>query len=502
MKNRIMKIKDEWGMLIIFGIIFGIVIHGMIIVNDLPNSDGILFNYYTWQNTVSSGRWFLGIVNIFSGPFTVPVINGLLAIFFVTLSALLIISIYNIKCEVNKIIVITLMVSFPALAAGMLYMFTVDGYAISIFLSVLAVWLLCKKATTYTVCLEAALCISFSMGIYQVYISITMTLCLLYIMQMILLGKNNVKKKIIQFLSSGILGSILYFIILRITLKLTHTKLITYQGINGVGKKVGFFELVIRIKTIYVQTILTFAKKLFIHKSLIIIFVGIVLIAVFELFRKCNYKTVLFLVVACVILIPICMLPIYLVSTDVDYYLLMKYSFVLVFIFVIVVIEYLKVNQNITGIIRVGLFVIIYSFIVSNNSMYEYAHLRYERTLLLANRIENQLESRDYDLSKPIGIFYEKINDEKYKVVSEIYPCVKQKYITIKGYNIKNFMEQYFTSKFTYINTDEKWEKIRKTREYQNIKLDARSFKIVETKKYIIVKVRAGVDEIGEDEDF
>lgn len=81
MKNRIMKIKDEWGMLIIFGIIFGIVIHGMIIVNDLPNSDGILFNYYTWQNTVSSGRWFLGIVNIFSGPFTVPVINGLLAIF-------------------------------------------------------------------------------------------------------------------------------------------------------------------------------------------------------------------------------------------------------------------------------------------------------------------------------------------------------------------------------------------------------------------------------------
>lgn len=45
-------------------------------------------------------------------------------------------------------------------------------------------------------------------------------------MQMILLGKNNVKKKIIQFLSSGILGSILYFIILRITLKLTHTKLI------------------------------------------------------------------------------------------------------------------------------------------------------------------------------------------------------------------------------------------------------------------------------------
>lgn len=487
------EIKNKWEKYLIFGIIFGIIIHGMIIFNNLPNGDGFAFNYYTWQNTVISARWFLGIACLISGPFTIPTVNGVLAIFFITVSAILIISIFDIKLKINRIIVIMFMLSFPALAAGMLYMFTIDGYTISIFLSVLAVWSLHKKST-YIACIESALCIAFSMGIYQAYISVTMTLCMLYIMQMVLLDKKDIIKKAIQFLFSGVLGAVIYFILLKIILRLTHTKLSTYQGIARVGKKFGLFDIIIRIKTIYVQTIATIMNKLFINKSLAIICIVMSLIIIFELYKKFQSKKLLIFVIG-MMLIPICLLPVYMTSTDVYYHLVMKYSFVLLFVYFIVLMEYLNINKIINRILIVGLFGIVYSFIVSNNSMYEYASMRYDRTLLLANRIENQLETGSYNLSKPIGIFYEGVNDENYKVVSDIYPYSNRKYIDIKGYNIKIFMKQYFTSKFKYINTDEKWEEIRKSEEYHNLKLDNKSFKVKETKDYIIVKVRSGVNE-------
>ena len=43
----------------------------------------------------------------------------------------------------------------------------------------------------------------------------------------------------------------------------THLKFSEYQGISGVGEK---FDRIIRLKTIYMQSILTIVNKIFIHK--------------------------------------------------------------------------------------------------------------------------------------------------------------------------------------------------------------------------------------------
>ena len=220
----------------------------------------------------------------------------------------------------------------------------------------------------------------------------------------------------------------------------------------------------------------------------------VILIIVFEILIKYNYRIVL-KIGLCLVVLPICLLPIYLTSTDVDYYLIMKYAWVLLFVYPLVLMERLNIRYIYNNIIIMLSIIIIGSFIVSNNSAYEYASLRYDRTLMLANRIENQLEIVGYDLSKPIGIFYEGYNDEKYKIISQIYPYMQRKYISILAYNVETFMKQYFTSEFKYIKNDEEYWKIKDSQEYKEIKLDKKSFKIVETKKYIIVKVRAGVDE-------
>lgn len=181
--------------LFIFGIIFGIIVHGMIIFNDFPNNDGIAFNYYTWQNTLTSGRWLLGMACLITGPYTLTVVNGVVAIIFVVLSALLIIDIFKIQNRIYQYITMTYMISFPALGATFLYMFTVDGYMLGLFLSILSIWIIRESKISLVV---AVLCLMGSIAIYQAYISVTMVLCILLIIKDILQKEKKIIKNIIS----------------------------------------------------------------------------------------------------------------------------------------------------------------------------------------------------------------------------------------------------------------------------------------------------------------
>lgn len=169
----------------------------------------------------------------------------------------------------------------------------------------------------------------------------------------------------------------------------------------------------------------------------------------------------------------------------------MKYAWVLIFIYIFVIAEFCHLQGRKNRIVIVLSSVIIYGFILSNNTAYEYAGVRYQRTLLLANRIEEQLETGKYDLNKKIGIFYEGSHEDKYKKLEDIYPKIDTKYIDISGNNIDVFMKQYFTSEFRYMSIKE-YNKILDSGKYDFVKIDKRAYKIYEDDNFIIIKVRAG----------
>ena len=255
--------------LFIFGIIFGIIVHGMIIFNDFPNNDGINFNYYTWQNTLTSGRWLLGVVCLITGPYTLTVVNGVIAIIFVALSAELIIDIFKIQNKIYQCIIMAYMISFPAVAATFLYMFTADGYMIGLFLSILSVWIIREKKLPFVV---AVICLTCSLAIYQAYISVTMVLCILLIIKDSLWKEENIIKNIINYIKLGISGSILYYGILKILLYIMHMKLVSYQGINALADGGYTKNILLKIKIIYVQSIITIYKNIFLNKVFLICF--------------------------------------------------------------------------------------------------------------------------------------------------------------------------------------------------------------------------------------
>ena len=74
---------------------FGLLIHLYIFSNYLPNRDAVL-NFYTDQNMLISGRWALSLACGVSSYFNLPWIIGICSIFFIALTAVLVVTIFRI----------------------------------------------------------------------------------------------------------------------------------------------------------------------------------------------------------------------------------------------------------------------------------------------------------------------------------------------------------------------------------------------------------------------
>ena len=58
------KVKKEWKTAFLSAVIMGFMVHFYRFTNYFPNHDG-LFNFWSTQNMVASGRWFLAPAIIF-----------------------------------------------------------------------------------------------------------------------------------------------------------------------------------------------------------------------------------------------------------------------------------------------------------------------------------------------------------------------------------------------------------------------------------------------------
>ncbi len=75
--------------------IIGLLTHIYKFTNNFPNHDS-LYNYYTDQNVVGSGRWFLSVACGLSSWFDLPWVNGLFSVFYIALTAVIIVNVFKI----------------------------------------------------------------------------------------------------------------------------------------------------------------------------------------------------------------------------------------------------------------------------------------------------------------------------------------------------------------------------------------------------------------------
>ena len=232
------KVKKEYKVAFISSFIISMMIHLYKFTNTLPNHDSV-YNYYSDQNVLGSGRWALSWACGISSYYDLPWINGLMSCLFLALTVVVIVALLKIKNPVLIALTGGLLAASPATTETLFFLFTADGYMIAMFLSALAVYL-SRIDENRTLCnVGAAVCICISCGIYQAYVSFALILAVCYFINVLLQNSYEKKECLKWVLRQAIIyitALASYYVIWKLCMHFSGTVTNDYQGISEVGK--------------------------------------------------------------------------------------------------------------------------------------------------------------------------------------------------------------------------------------------------------------------------
>ncbi|MCR5835437.1 MAG: glucosyltransferase domain-containing protein [Lachnospiraceae bacterium] len=217
-------------------IIIGLLTHGFSMANIHNNHDNAFNTLHGYGSAVESGRWFLSLLGKLTGGYNLPFVNGAITILLIAFTSSIIVYLYKIQSKLLIVISSGLLVSFPAITASMFYRFTVHFYAVAILFCAISV-LLAKQKKIWVKYLST-LFMACSIGVYQAYIPFIAGMLVLLLM-VELLEEFNPKKVIADsfiYLSTLVLGFIVYKLMVFVSLQVTGYSLSDYHGIDQMGK--------------------------------------------------------------------------------------------------------------------------------------------------------------------------------------------------------------------------------------------------------------------------
>ncbi len=211
----------------------GIVVHAFMLTNKLPNHDDLahLFSAIDFRE---HGRWFLTYPGGISGLFSMPWVNGVLAILYIAVAACLVVSCLNMRQSIYCALTAAMMVSFPVVAGTLNYMQWADAFFFCMMLACLAAFLASRYKYGYIAGIAPLV---LSLGGYQAYFGVAVTLLLIVLIFEILQNQTPWKKTLFKGLRFlGMLGvsMALYLIIVRLTTP--ETGLTSYMGVDKIGQ--------------------------------------------------------------------------------------------------------------------------------------------------------------------------------------------------------------------------------------------------------------------------
>lgn len=417
-------IKKEWETAFFATFFIGLVIHLPVMLSDIPNHDGLASMYFD-QNMITSGRWFLMVACGFSSFYTIPWLIGVLGLFFLSLTAAALVELLEIRRIWVVVLTGGLLVSFPALASTFAYVFTMDGYMLALLLAVLAVLFTKKYRMGF---IPGAVCLAFSMGTYQAYLSFAMILSL-YAVLMLAAGQGSVKEKIkktMSYLFMGIMGAVLYYVILQILLKVQGRELASYQGINGMMSGGEAEGILYAVKEMY-QDFFAFSVKGGVMfrdipsaAACLVLLLAALGAAVCYVRNRKGWKNPFFFAIMVIILaiFPMITNVILLISPSVTYHLLMRYQWILIPIGLLAFAgrdngdaeRYAWVEWAAFG----AAFVLVFHYAVADNIAYSNLEKRYEKTYAYCVRLLDRIEQTEgYYPGIPIAMIGQ-VSDEQY----------------------------------------------------------------------------------------
>lgn len=235
------KYKDTpEGTAVLAALIGGILTHHFALVNVMHNIDDIGNQPRGYGVGLSSGRWLLTLLGdgaeFLNTGFNLPYVNGLLFLVLIALSAGFLVSTLRIKERYTAAAIGCLLAVFPPAAVALVYRFTAVYYGIAFLLAVLAAWVLPRGKYSLLISAMLTAC---SLGIYQAYVSVTIGIFVLLLIRRALEENSTswdlIRQGCLDCLAL-ILGLAVYFLCLKLCLRLYGTSLSGYNGMSDMGK--------------------------------------------------------------------------------------------------------------------------------------------------------------------------------------------------------------------------------------------------------------------------
>ena len=409
MPEKVLKklnIPHEYKVCFIAALVVGLLAHLYKITNWLPNWDSLVFRYDS-QNMLALGRWFLPVVCSFGSFYDLPFLSGITAIVFHALGAVCICRMFDVRKTITAFLTGAVIVSFPTVTSVMMYNYVADGYSIAFFLSTLAALLMTKKKI-----LLPAVLIALSCGIYQSYITVTIMLVLLKLIDEIIYEESSfgdILKKSVSMFVTGALGMALYAVILKILLGIFSVELLDYQGINSSASLSGInlFASLYVVKETFVKCFFDISGGVNVYVVLnALVFVFTVVYYLKYTAKNKFYKNpanIIMLVILCVALI-MGAGALAFINADVDYHNLMRMGYSVFYLFFVLLYERGEDTAvKCWGVLLIAVAVITNQVVIANVS-YHKAQIAYEKSYGILMRITDRIEQTQQDCDKILVI--------------------------------------------------------------------------------------------------
>lgn len=229
--------------LIIFIVTFtiGVCLYIRMITQWMANPDCVweglvLKKNYAWESAL--GRFGIEIINKFKGFFQYPAIQTIFNIFLMACIAVLLINMFEVKNVYIGCLIGALLVLSPSFCSTLTYYYAADSYTLAYCLAVLFVYILIYKQGKLWLLISSAF-LAFSMLIYQAYIGTAITLCLLYLLYLLLCKAADWKiilRRSGRFLAGGVLGTAGYLVAFRFFCFIYYVTPVSARGFDSMGK--------------------------------------------------------------------------------------------------------------------------------------------------------------------------------------------------------------------------------------------------------------------------
>lgn len=405
------------------GMIIGLLTHFYMLTHKLPNWDDIT-NMNQYGSGAEYGRWFLETVYHLFGKWSIPEVNGVLTIIFLSVAACFLLLVLDLQTVTSAILIPVTLVTFPGVACIMTYMFTTHLYAFGIMLCCMGAYCFKKYQRGF---IPAMILFILSCGIYQSYICLASGI-LVFCLVLDLLKGDSFKKVMGSGIKTAATLGISLLLYVGVS-KILAPFLTNDRGISTMGE-IDILRLPRLIMRSYKRILEYFVIKPYSFTSpimhLLNITVCILIIVMLlwiareaKVFKEAS-RTILLLFLTA--MIPLALAAIYVLAPETqDATMLMLFQYFFVYMIVVALAERClsgfsleKMKMIISQIIGVGAVLVIllvsYNQYRVTNEAYFRMEIAFDRvysyyTRMIGN-IENQPEYQYGDAIAVLGDFY------------------------------------------------------------------------------------------------